>query len=86
MSEQIEGGLGWRVAELEKENERHRIDLYVGRGKADPSITARLDRQENAMEEREKKESRTHGYVVTAFFLMLATLFTLIGNLIAHKL
>lgn len=57
-------------------------DVYEGRGSNNPSIIMRLDRQEKRMDERQKKEERTHAYVMTGFFLLLATFLTLLGNLI----
>lgn len=63
-----------------------KCDMYEGKGKNDPPVTTRLDRLETNMQEKQKQEDRTHTMMVSAFFLLLATFLTLIGNLIAKHL
>lgn len=81
-----ETNLAWRVEQMHLKVEKHHRDLYEGDGMENPSITTRLDRQEKAMQEQQKKEDRTRSYAMTAFFLLLATFLTLLGNLVGHKL
>lgn len=51
-----------------------------------PQLSIRLNSLEEDMDERKKRDSRLQNYVMTTLFLMLATLFTLIGNLISKHL
>lgn len=82
-----ESNLAWQVAQMQTKVDKHHKDLYEGGGMDDPSITTRLDRQEKAMEERKQKEATIRAYMMTGFFLVLATFLTLLGNLImGHKL
>jgi hypothetical protein len=76
----------YRLNLIQPKVEKIHEDVYVGRGPDDPSIIMRLDRQEKLMEDRQKKDDRTHSYVVTGFFLLLATFLTLLGNLVSKHI
>lgn len=69
-------GVTMRLNDLERE--------VVCNGK--PTLTVRLNNLEEDMQDRQKRDSRLQNYVMTTLFLMLATLFTLIGNLISKHL
>lgn len=63
-------------------NDLEREVVCVGK----PTLTVRLNNLEEDMQDRQKRDSRLQNYVMTTLFLMLATFFTLIGNLIAKHL
>ena len=72
----------YRLNDIQPKVEKLHEDMYVGRGPGNPSMTMRMDRQERLMEERQRKDDRTHGYMMKGFFLLLATFLTLVGNLL----
>ena len=85
MTEQQQGGnVLYRLSEIEEKLDKHDKDLYTGNGK--PGLTTRMLIQEQAMDKREKADEKMKNWIVTLVFLVLATLFTLIGNLVKGHL
>jgi F420-dependent methylenetetrahydromethanopterin dehydrogenase len=76
----------YRLSIIQPRVDKIHEDVYEGRGPDNPSIIMRLDRQEKLMEERKKKDDRTHAYIMSGFFLLLATFLTLLGNLLSKHI
>lgn len=76
----------YRLGLIEPKVDKLHRDMYVGEGPDNPSMTMRQDRQERQMAEMQERDKRTHGYMMTAFFLLLATFLTLIGNIVTNAL
>ena len=71
----------YRLNDIQPKVDKLHFDTYVGDAE-NPSITLRLDRQERKMAERDKKDDRTHDYIMRAFFLLIATFLTMIANVV----
>jgi hypothetical protein len=76
--------IAYRLGLIEPKVTKIYEDMYEGDGPEHPSMTMRMDRQERQMEERQKRDDRTYGYMMAAFLLILATFLTLIGNLVSN--
>lgn len=91
MAEQQGTNVLYRLREIEKLVGKHDQDIYRGNGK--PGLTTRILQQEEAMEQqkeemdkRDKRDEKLKNWIVSLVFLVLATLFTLIGNLVKGHL
>ena len=95
MAEQQGTNVLYRLREIEKLLGKHDQDIYRGNGK--PGLVTRILQQEEAMEQheeqqkeemgkRDRADERLKNWIVSLVFLVLATLFTLIGNLVKGHL
>jgi hypothetical protein len=66
-----------RMDTVEAKVEKMEIDMYFGRGKEDPPVTLRLDRLETAVEKFVKNTD-------TLKWLLIAALFTMLGDIISN--